>query len=93
MRRFVHDGKLYIYLDTKEQAEEFVPDKTVEEVLGWFEDERGVPTEEFLDQLVKDYGTPPFNDNHKLGFDLDSYDNEATRNILSRARKIKKEQE
>ena len=96
MRRFEMDGKQYIYLDTTEQADELVSDQAIEETLGWFEEQRGVPGNDFLDRLIKAYGEPSYDfEKHRygLGFDLDSYDNDAARSILRRARRIKKEQE
>lgn len=91
MRRFEHDGEQYVYLDTKEQADELVSDELIEEVLGWFHDRKGVPANAFIDKLCDTYGRP-YGDK-KLGFDIDNYDNAASRSILSRARRIKKEQE
>lgn len=95
MRRFKHDDKEYVYLDTEEQANELITDVMIEETLGWFEDEKGVPGEEFIDRLCDNEGPPHYDtEKHRygLGFDMDSYDNDAARSILRRARRIKKEQ-
>jgi hypothetical protein len=64
-----------------EDADEFVTDLMLDETLDWFEDDRGVPTEEFIDRLCTTYAD---------AWDIDNYDSPAARRILSRARKIKR---
>jgi hypothetical protein len=71
------------------QTEEDVTDEILgclDGALDWFEDERGVPTEDFIDRLCKTYL-------NSLWYDLDSYDNEAARKIMREARKLKRERE
>ena len=68
-------------LTTSEQADEYVSDDLLSEVLDWFEDERGVPAREFIDRLCETYAD---------GWDLDSYYNPAANRILTRARILKR---
>jgi hypothetical protein len=79
--------RIYTVLQTAEQADEYVTDQYIEETLGWFEDKRGVPTEDFIDRLCDEQGAYA-----DQPYDLDNYDNDAARRILSRARRIKREQ-
>jgi hypothetical protein len=68
-------------ITTAEEANALVSDDLIDAALGWFEDERGIPSEEFIDRLCDSAD----------GWDLDNYDNAAARRILERARKIKKD--
>lgn len=69
-------------ITTAEEADALVSDELLGEVLDWFQDERGVPAERFIDRLCDTYAD---------GWELDNYGNAAARRILSRARKIKRE--
>lgn len=60
----------------------------VEETVDWFDDERTMPTEEFIDRLCKTYGG---DGRGEADFDLDQYDNPAARKIMRIARRIRKE--
>lgn len=55
---------------------------SVDECVDWFDDERTMPTEEFIDRLCDSYGA---------GWDIESYDNPAVRKIMRRARQIRRE--
>jgi hypothetical protein len=86
-RTFEYDERTYVYLDTAEQANTLVSDEDIVSALGWFEEKKGVPAQDFIDKLAKHGGyadTP---------WDIDSYDNEAARRLLARARRIKREQQ
>lgn len=54
--------------------------RAIEETLGWFDDEPRLNGEEFIDRLCKTYAD---------GWDIESYDNPAVREILKRARKLR----
>lgn len=87
---FEHDGRLYVVLESAEQADEFVDDDLLEECLAWFEDERGIPAEPFIDKLSDVYGVAPY-DRSAPGFEIQDYDSQAARRLLSRARRLKRE--
>ena len=55
---------------------------SVEDCVGWFDDERTMGTEAFVDRLCNSYGSD---------FDIESYDNEAVRYIMRVARSIRAE--
>jgi hypothetical protein len=55
---------------------------SVEECVDWFDDERTMPTEAFVDRLCSAYSN---------GWDIESYDNPAVRKIMRRARQIRRE--
>lgn len=57
---------------------------SVEDCVDWFEEQRGLPTDEFIDRLCTTYAD---------GWDIESYDNEAVRKIMRHARKIKRERD
>jgi hypothetical protein len=71
-------------LKTKDQADAFVSEELISEALDWFDGEPRMATEEFIDRLCNAYAT---------GWDLESYDNEAARSIMKRARKMRKERQ
>ena len=60
-------------------AEDVTPDvrAVIPEAVDWFDDERSMPTEAFIDRLCDSYGS---------GWDIESYDNEAVRLIMRLAR-------
>ena len=60
MKTFEMDGLTYIVIKTEEEADEYVSDTDIEQALEWFSEKRGVPTEDFIDQLCK-YGKPSWN--------------------------------
>lgn len=82
---FEIDGTTYVTLRTKEQADEHVTDKDIEEALGWFVDKRGVPAEEFMDRLCPGY----MPDGRR--YEVADFGDDAAKRILSRARKMKRE--
>lgn len=88
-RAFELDGRTYVILETAEQAERLVSDETIQDCLeGWFGDRRGVPEQAFIDAISDRYGTPRFAES---GFEIQDYLCPASRNILKRARRIKRE--
>jgi hypothetical protein len=54
----------------------------VEECVDWFDEERSMPVEAFIDRLCDAYGA---------GWDIESYDNAAVRKIMRKARQIRRE--
>jgi hypothetical protein len=87
-RTFEFEGTTYLYLETAEQADELVSDDDIQDTLeSWFGERRTVPEEDFIDRLVKDHGGA----RSSMPFEIESYDSPASRRLLSRARKIKKE--
>lgn len=58
-------------------------EKHIESAVEWFNDERSMPTEDFIDRLCKTYGGSEY--------DLESYDNDAARKIMRIARRIRRE--
>lgn len=67
------------------EADDVTPDilAHVEDCLGFFEGERGLNTEEFIDRLCNTYGGDDF--------DIENYDNPAVRKIMRHARETRKE--
>ena len=82
------DGVTYILMETREQADELVSDDNITDTLeGWFGDRRTVPEEDFIDRIVRDHGS----EYATTPFEIERYDNPASKRLLSRARKIKRE--
>ena len=82
------DGVTYVLLEEAEEADSLVTDDDIQDTLeGWFGDRRTVPEEDFIDRLVKDHG----GSYARTPFEIENYDSPASRRLLSRARKIKKE--
>ncbi len=65
-------------------------DTCIEETLGWFTERKTVPPEAFIDQLCKTYGGSGEGPDD---WDMDAYDSPAAREILRRARKLKREEQ
>lgn len=81
----------YRLLQTAEEVDEFISDEELNSALDWFDDERSMPTDDFLDRLFPRYST--LVDNEGKTLDLDQLDNPAAKRIMSRARKLRKERE
>lgn len=80
----------YRMIETADEADRYFTDETLSSCLDWFEDERGVPTEEYIDRLFNTYaGT----DENGAEIDVERYDNAAASRILSRARRLKRERD
>ena len=85
------EAKRYRMLQTAEDVNETITDEHLNEVIDWFEGERNMPTEDFLNRLFPRYGSIVDSEGREI--DLDQLDNEAARRIMSRARKLRKERE
>ena len=81
----------YRNLLTSEDVDETISDEMLNDALDWFSDEPKMPTDEFLDRLFPFDGNP--RDSAGRMLDLDSFDNEAARRIMSRARRLRKERD
>ena len=81
----------YRRLETAEEVDEFITDEHLNSAIDWFDDQRSMPTDDFLDRLFPRYGSLTDGDGREL--DLDQLDNPAARRIMSRARKLRKERE
>ena len=79
----------YRTLETDADAEHYVTDAMLENAVDWFPDDDPMPTDEYLNRLFPRYGGPT--DEHGAELDLDSLDNEAARNIMRRARRIRRD--
>lgn len=67
-------------LETAADVDEQVVE-AINETLDWFDGERGLNTEEFIDRLCGDGSA----------FDIENYDNPATRKIMRLAREARRE--
>jgi len=81
----------YRNLLTSEDVDETISDEMLNDALDWFDGEPKMPTDEFLDRLLPFHGCP--RDSAGRMLDLDSFDNEAARRIMSRARRLRKERD
>jgi hypothetical protein len=78
-------------LQTAEEVDALISDEDLNSAIDWFDDQRTMPTDEFLDRLVPRYGGLTDEQGNEL--DLDQMDNDAARRIMSRARRLRKERE
>lgn len=83
-----YDDETFQILESVEDAE-LITDKEIESTLEWFTDKRGVPADEFFDRLFSRSG--PKNPTTGDTLDLTQMDNPAAKNLLKRARKMKRE--
>jgi len=81
----------YRMLQTADEVDEIITDAMLDEALDWFDDERSVPTDEYLDRLFPRHGAIVDAEGREV--DLDSLDNPAARRIMSRARKLRRERD
>lgn len=73
--------------------EEDVTDEILEhalDCLDWFQDRKGLSTQDFIDRLAQSYGGSGYDPDN---WDIDSYDNPAVRKIMRVARRAKREQD
>jgi hypothetical protein len=81
----------YRQLKTADEVDRYISDDDLNSAIDWFDDRRGMPTDEFLDRLFPRYGS--LKDEAGAELDLTDMDNPAARRIMSRARALRKERD